>query len=391
MKAIGLMAGTSLDGIDAALVELAGSGGRVAASLLAFQTYPYSGETVRYILEASDPATGSVDKVARLNFYLGELFAEAANKLLAEAGVGAGEVDYIGSHGQTIQHLPAPVKMGRHQVRATLQVAEPSVIAARTGITTVADFRPADVAAGGTGAPLVPYVDFLLFRHQTRARFLVNIGGIANGTLLPAGMEDPLLVIASDIGPGNMIINELVARMTNRKSDYDRDGRLAARGKVIPKLLTRLLQHRFLAEPLPKSTGREQFGASLVNAILRDHPPRHKSDYQDLIATATALTAQAIHRHYRTFHAGATPAHEVIVSGGGAKNLTLMELLTGLFDPIPVASSDEYGVSALAKEAMAFAILAGETLNRRPGNLPGATGARAPVVLGKIAPAPRGR
>jgi len=388
MKAIGLMAGTSLDGIDAALVEIGRSRGRVKADLLAFKTYPYSGETVRLILEASGHSTGTVDKVARLNFYLGELFAEAAIKIMKEAGVGPDEVKFIGSHGQTIHHLPQPVKMGKYKVRATMQVAEPSVIAVRTGVDVVADFRPADVAAGGSGAPLVPYVDYLLFRSEKRSRLLVNIGGISNATMLPAGLIDPAKVTASDIGPGNMVINELVSRMTNHKEDHDRDGRYAARGKIRQKILADLLKNRFFAEPIPKSTGRETFGAGYVDAILKKQPAKNQAAYADLIATATALTAQAVHNHYQKFHAKKTPADEIIVSGGGAKNITMMRTLTELFDPVPVAASGEYGVPALAKEAIAFAILAMETVARRPSNLPGATGARKMVVLGKIAPKP---
>ena len=303
MIAIGLMAGTSLDGISAAVVELKAGRSGLEVSLRAFHTYPYSGETVRLILEASDAKTGTVDKVARLNFYLGELFAEAALKIMKAEGLTAAEVDFIGSHGQTIHHLPAPVMMAKRRVRATLQIAEPSVIAVRAGITTVADFRPADIAAGGEGAPLVPYVDYLLFRHPKRSRFLVNIGGIANGSIVPRAAQDPTArreplgrttVAASDIGPGNMVINELVSRMTNFKENYDRDGRHAARGKVNPQLLAELLKNPFFAKPPPKSTGRERFGATFVQALLAKHPPTKKGDYLELIAAATALTAAAI-------------------------------------------------------------------------------------------------
>lgn len=388
MIAIGLMAGTSLDGIDAALVDLKRSKGSVEASLLSFHTYPYTGETVRWILDASDASTGTVDKVARLNFYLGELFADAALKIIKSGRVSASDVEVIGSHGQTIHHLPDPVKMGKHKIRATMQIGEPSVIAARTGITTVADFRPADIAAGGSGAPLAPYVDFLLFRHPSRSRFLVNIGGISNGTVLEAGETDMLKIQASDIGPGNMVINELVCLMTNYKESFDRDGRYAASGSASAKLLSGLLDRQFFRSPPPKSTGREQFGAPFVDAMMKSHPARDRRSHLDLIATATELTARAIHNHYLQFHAKKSPVHEVIVSGGGAKNLTLMRMLSDLFSPIAVASSDEYGIPALAKEAIAFAILGMETLKGREGNLPGATGASNRAVLGKICPPP---
>lgn len=386
MKAIGLMAGTSLDGISAAVVELKSGSRSGMVSLLAFRIYPYSGETVRYILEASDPRTGTVDKVARLNFYLGELFAEAALDLLRRSGLKSEEIAFIGSHGQTIHHLPTAVSMGKHRVRATLQVGEPSVIAVRTGITTVADFRPADIAAGGEGAPLVPFVDYLLFHHPRRTRFLVNIGGIANGSIVSRAAKDPAAVLASDIGPGNMVINELCSRMTNFKEIFDRDGRYAARGKTQNKILAELLAGPFFAEAPPKSTGRERFGAAYVQNLLKKYPPSGKEDFLNLIATATELTAAAIHQHYEKFYARQTPVDEVIVSGGGAKNLTLMRLLSERFAPIPVAASDEYGIPALAKEAIAFAILGRETLAGRPANLPGATGAKQQVILGKIIP-----
>ncbi|MFO8056754.1 MAG: anhydro-N-acetylmuramic acid kinase [bacterium] len=388
MKAIGLMSGTSLDGVDAALVDISRTRWGVRAELLSFYTLPFSGETVRMILEASNPSTGRTDLVARLNFYLGELFAQAAHEVMRLGGVRPLEVEHIGSHGQTIQHLPDPVKIGKTRVSATLQVGEPSVIAARTGITTVADFRPADMAAGGEGAPLVPYVDYLLFRNPKRSRFLVNIGGICNGTFLPAGAGDPEAVRASDIGPGNMVIDELVQRMTNFRESYDRDGRHAAKGKVNHKLLSELLKTGFFAKPPPKSTGRERFGADFVDSIIESAGARNRRGFLDLIATAVELTAESIHRHYRRFHSEETAADEVIVSGGGAKNLVLMQSLSAKFDPVPVAASDEYGVPAAAKEAMAFAILGMETLKKRPGNLTGATGAKKRAVLGKIVPPP---
>ncbi len=384
MKAIGLMSGTSLDGIDAAVVDLERSRWGVAAKLISFVTIPYSGETLRLILEASDPATAAVDKVARLNFYLGELFSEAALKALKKCGLGPGEIEFISSHGQTIIHLPSPVKMGKHKVRATLQVGEPSVIAARTGITTVADFRPADVAAGGEGAPLVPYADYLMFRDPKKTRLLVNIGGIANCTLVPSGQSDPLKVQASDIGPGNMVVDELTRRMSNYKQSYDRDGRHAARGKVVTKILSELLGHPFFRETPPKSTGRERFGPAFVDSILEKFPPRTRGDYQNLVATATALTAESIFDYYKKFHARRNPVDEVIVSGGGAKNITLMMMLTDKFQPVPVAASDEYGIPALAKESIAFAVLGMETLKGRSANLPAATGAASRAVLGKV-------
>ncbi len=388
MKAIGLMSGTSLDGIDAALVDICRTRGGTKAKLPAFYTLPFSSETVRMIREASEASSGRVDHIARLNFYLGELFAEAANELIRIGGVHASEIEYISSHGQTIHHLPELVQMGSRKVRATLQIGEPAVIAARTGITTIADFRPADVAAGGEGAPLVPYADYLLFRHSKRSRFLVNIGGICNCTVLPAGPADPDAVRASDIGPGNMVIDELVRRMTNNRESYDRDGRYASRGKVNHELLSELSSIEFFTLPPPKSTGRESFGADFVDSLMESAGVWEKRGFLDLISTATELTAKLIHGHYRRFYADDVAVDEVIVSGGGARNPSLMQSLACRFGQVSVAASDEYGIPAESKEAVAFAVLGMETLRKRPGNLCGATGANKRVVLGKIVPPP---
>jgi anhydro-N-acetylmuramic acid kinase len=383
MKAIGLMAGTSLDGIDAALVEL----GR-RPRLLGFHSLPYDAETLAYIREASDPERGTVDGVARLNFYLGELLAAAVIGLLKKTRTPAAEVAFIGSHGQTIRHLPAARKMGRHQVRATLQIGEPSIIAARTGITVVADFRPADIAAGGSGAPLVPYVDYLLLRHARRTRLVINLGGIANFTLLPAGIADPRRVAASDAGPGNMVSDELVRRMTRGAEAYDHGGRYATSGTVDRRLLRRLLARRFFAAPPPKSTGREEFGAGFVDAMLALRPARRRQDWLDLIATAAALTSSALAAHLARFHPGVHP-DELIVSGGGIHNAAIMAGLAKSFVPARVVDSGAYGIPPQAKEAIAFALLARETLRHRPANLPSATGAHHLAILGKIVPAPR--
>jgi len=387
MTCIGLMAGTSLDGIDAAVVDLTRDRKRVRMQLRAFKTYAYNSETVRLVMEASDPATGTVDRIARLNFYLGELFAASAKKIMKEAGVSRDEVDFIASHGQTIHHLPEPVKMGRHRIRATMQVGEPSVIAERTGITTVADFRPADIAAGGQGAPLVPFADWLMFSHPRKSRLMVNIGGISNMTLLPASEADTSKIYATDAGPGNMVINQLVARMTGGKRSYDRNGRLARRGKVNKELLDELMEHEFMRRKPPKSTGRETFGEEYVRLMLDKTQCASHRDYQDLIATATVLSARALADLYNKFYAPLAAADEVIVSGGGAKNSTLMKVLSELFSPVPVAPSDRYGVPARAKEAVAFAILGMETLEGRGANLKGATGARRKAILGKVCPA----
>jgi len=383
MKIVGLMAGTSHDGIDAALVDIQGQKA-LRVKLLAFQTIPYSKPTLDLIRRASSPKTGTVDQVARLNFYLGELFAEAVLQVIAQAGLKPTAINLIGSHGQTLHHLPHPQPMGRHRIRATLQVAEPAIIAARTGTPVISDFRPADIAAGGQGAPLVPYVDFLLFRHPRQNRILLNLGGIANLTLLPAGCREVSRVKASDSGPGNMVSDELVRRMSRGRERFDRRGGYAEQGRVIPELLAELLRHPFFRKPPPKSTGREEFGTGFVDHLLARKRPRSRRAWLNLIATAAALTAHSVYRHYRQFYAAEFAADEVIVSGGGVNNRAVMRKLSELFAPATVMPIDALGVPADAKEAIAFAVLAYESWHGRPGNLPGATGAGQRAVLGKL-------
>ncbi len=387
MKIIGLMSGTSMDGITAALVDVRRRKDKVKAKVLNFRTFPYSSHTVKLIREASDPETGSIDRVTRLNYYLGELFAESALSLLSSARVRRNAVSLIGSHGQTIHHLPGPVKMGRYRVRGTMQVGEPAVIAARTGITTIADFRPADIAAGGEGAPLVPYVDFILFQHSRKNRFILNLGGIANVTVLPAGNPDTRGVTASDTGPGNMVIDALVQRITKGRKNLDDRGRQAAAGSTDEYLLRRLLMHPFFRRRPPRSCGREEFGRAFTDDLIKKTRPRNPAQWRNLIATATALTAESIYRFCRNFVPERHWPDEIIVSGGGVKNKTLMDFLAGRFQGAKVVTSDTYGIPAEAKEALAFAILAYEAYLGRPCNVPGATGAKKPAILGKIVPA----
>jgi anhydro-N-acetylmuramic acid kinase len=323
-----------------------------------------------------------VDELCRLNVLLGELFAEAAAKVADAAGLDLEDVDLIGSHGQTVRHLPKPETRLGHTTRCTLQIGEPCVIAERTGITTVADFRPRDMAAGGEGAPLVPLVDYLLFRSSNLNRAILNIGGIANITFLPAGcaLGD---VLAMDVGPGNMVIDHLAGLLTSGRERCDRGGQMASRGMVHEPLLAELMEHPFLQRPPPKSAGREDFGAGFsedlyVRALQR------KLRAEDVIATATAFTAHAVHDAVKRF----APCHvdEFVVSGGGVHNATLMRHLERLFDPIRVLALEALGMCSDAKEAVAFAVLANETLSGNPGNLPKVTGASRPAVLGKIVP-----
>lgn len=373
------MSGTSADGIDAAAVDIDPHGVHV----LALATFPYSHPLRNTVFRLFDPQTSRVDDICHLNFALGELFADAAVKLCAKSGIPLKSVDLIGSHGQTIWHDPNGRRSGRKTVRSTLQIAEPSIIAERTGITTVADFRPRDMAAGGQGAPLVPYADYILFAHPRKCRAVQNIGGIANVTFLPPKCK-PTDIIAFDTGPGNMIIDRMAELITAGRMKYDRDGRTAAQGKIDAVLLRDLLSHPFYRRRPPKTTGREVFGTTFSDVIHRKAQAAGLSDH-DILATVTALTARTIADAYRRF----LPAmpDEIILCGGGANNRTLVNMLHDELPAAKILRTDDFGISVDAKEAVSFAILAYATMKGIPNNVPGATGADHPVILGKIIPA----
>jgi len=382
---VGLMSGTSADGVDAALVEIEGCGIDTDLRLVEFVTYPFPEDMRNRVFQLFSPISGnqppagstcSVEDVCEMNFILGNIFAQAALDVIARAGLKTSEVDLIGSHGQTICHLP------NRSVRSTLQIGESAVIAHRTGIVTVADFRVADVAAGGQGAPLVPYVDFLLFRDSKKSRAVQNIGGISNATVLPAGggLED---ILAFDTGPGNMVIDETVWIITDGQKSCDLNGEMASKGVPSKHLLQKLLSHPFILRPPPKTTGREEFGAHFAHELVNEASRLGISD-ADLLATVTAYTAECIYRNYEQFILPEHDISEILVSGGGLHNLTLMDLLKERFCSIPIRSVEDFGLSSDAKEAIAFAVLANETVHGNPGNIPSATGADRPVVLGKI-------
>lgn len=378
---IGLMSGTSADGIDAALVRLhQRDTDRVDVDLLAFDTVAFPEGLSRKIIDISGPEQGRVDVICRMNFVLGELFASAAETVVRTAGFAMKDVDLIGSHGQTIHHLPERIEAFGVTTGATLQIGDPSVIAQRTGVVTVGDFRPADMARGGQGAPLAPYVDYLLFRSDHTSRGLLNIGGIANISILPAGAP-PEEVRALDTGPGNMIIDALAQTLLGQP--MDRDGQYARTGCASEPLVAAMLAHPYFSLPPPKSTGRELFGRSFQYNFIQEGRRRNLSD-ADMLATAVEITVRSVHDSYTRFLEPVTRLDELIISGGGAKNGRLHERLGALFHPIPVVMSDARGVPSDAKEAIAFAVLANQTITGRPGNLPGATGADRPAVLGKI-------
>ncbi len=364
----GLMTGTSMDGLDVALCRIE-PGPPFRWDLLAFETVALP-EALRAELLARERA--DVATVARWNVHLGRFFAEALAEVLGRHPL---TLHLIGSHGQTVYH--------EHGL-TTLQLGEPAALAERFGCPVVADFRHNDIAAGGCGAPLVPYVDLRLLASPERAVLAVNLGGIANFTALPRLPCDVDDLIGMDCGPGNMILDRLAEVFSGGRLDADIDGRFAAAGRVRDELFEELCQHRFFREPPPKSAGREQFGRTYVDDLLAVARPADDRDWFDLFATATELTAFGVHDAYGRFVAPRFAVDEVVVSGGGARNPVLMARLARRFEPIPVRPSDSRGLPVDAKEAIAFAVLASERIDERPANVPAVTGARRQVLLGKI-------
>jgi len=378
--AIGLMSGTSLDGIDAALVEIAGSGLSTRIKLKHFLSTPLEPEVAGRLLRIASGKPFTSGEVSQLNFLLGMLYSDAILKLCKQAHIEIHQVDLIGSHGQTIYHQSEPALICNRSVASTLQIGEASVIAERTGVTTVSDFRPRDMAAGGKGAPLIPYVDYLLFRDSHRGRILLNLGGIANLTLLPASARLDQIK-AFDTGPGNMVIDALVRHFTKGSKRFDSRGSIAASGKVIPHLLETILLDPFFTKRPPKTAGREQFGEEFVSRFLTRSDSSH---FEDLVCTAVELTARTVADSISKYCKSPSLYKDLIVSGGGAHNDYLLRRLAALLAQMKVLKTDDYGIPVSAKEAIGFAILANETMHLRAANVPSATGAGRPVVLGKV-------
>jgi anhydro-N-acetylmuramic acid kinase len=376
LRVLGLMSGTSVDGIDAAIAEIEGEGASLQVRQTGFVTIPYPEEVRREILEVAKGAPRSAEQICRLDHAVGDAFARAALQALEASGLDRNDLDLVGSHGQTIFHDPE-----RHM---TWQIGEPTRIAAALGVPVVADFRRADLAEGGQGAPLVPLFDALVLRSPDRGRALLNVGGISNVTVLPAGAGTDG-VFAFDTGPGNVLIDEFLRHATEGRLSLDEGGRLAAQGTVDEELLDGFLEHPYFYEKPPKSTGREVFGASFV-ALTLGTWGRSGERLEDMVATLTEFTAMSIVGSVREYVLPRAPVQEVLVSGGGVHNETLMRRLREELDDLSVEPLDVTGFSADAKEALAFAVLARETLLHRAGNIPGATGARGPVVLGHITP-----
>ena len=376
--ALGIMSGTSADGIDVALVRIAGR----KAFLEDYASFPFPREVQKVILKLGEGRPVTTGEISQLNFLLGEIFAGAALAACKKFRVAPARIAVIGSHGQTVFHQGTPSRLHGQRVASTLQIGEPSVIAVRTGITTVGDFRPADMAAGGQGAPLVPFVDFLLYRHARIGRVALNIGGIANITVIPAGaeIED---VFAFDTGPGNMVIDALVRHFTHGRKGFDRSAEMAAKGSLLPGLLRTLLRDRYFSKFPPKTAGREQYGEVYLRALLSHREARHAIP-EDLVRTATILTALSILDAFHHFVRTKAKVGELIVSGGGAHNPLLMAQLESGLSGVRVREAGELGVPGDAKEAFAFAVLGYESLHKRAANVPGATGAGKAVVLGKV-------
>lgn len=380
MKVVGLMSGTSGDGVDAALVDIRGSGHDLKVKPRSFVACPYPAGLQQRVLAVS--ARGTVSEICHLNVVLGEWFARAALRVIKQAGLEPAKIDLIGSHGQTIHHLPTAVdEPDIGSVRSTLQIAEPAIIAERTGIATVANFRPRDMAAGGEGAPLTPYVHSVLLRDKKRSRLIVNLGGISNVTYLPAG-KGLDAILAFDTGPGNMVMDGLIRRLTKGRDTMDRGGKLAAKGKVAIGLLAKLLAHPYLKRQPPKSTGREEFGDAFAEQILAAQKT-HRLKPEDVLATCSLFTAITLGSARRWLGG---PVDEVLVGGGGVRNRTLMSNLSSVFSPVPVRTFEAAGWQSKAFEAVAFAVLAYQTFHGECANVPSVTGATHPVVLGTIAP-----
>jgi anhydro-N-acetylmuramic acid kinase len=382
MLVLGIMSGTSADGMDVALAEISGAPPKLKTKLLHHTSRMMPAALRTEMLRVAEGAACTAGEISQLNFRLGMAFGDAAVSACKEFRVALPRVELVGSHGQTIFHQGRPVEFLGRRTASTLQIGEPAVIAARTGITTVGDFRVADMAVGGQGAPLVPYADYLLYVDAKVGRVSLNLGGIGNVTVLPAGAR-PGQVVAFDTGPGNMLMDALVWHFTKKKQKFDRGARLARQGAVNVKLLKELLRDPYLKLGPPKSTGREYYGRAYFQELLR-LGKKHGAGPNDLIRTTTEFTVASVVDGLKRFVLKKTKITQLIVSGGGAKNPLVMAQLAAALTPIEVVASGKVGVPEEAKEAYAFALMAYETVHRRAGNLPSATGAEEEVVLGKI-------
>ncbi|MCX7796304.1 MAG: anhydro-N-acetylmuramic acid kinase [bacterium] len=379
---VGLMSGTSADGVDASIVRIKGHSRNSKIELIYHYHYEYSSEVKELIYRLFDLEKANIPLLSDMNFLLGEIFANVAIEAIKESGLPQGEIDLIASHGQTVFHSPYPKNLGEFKVSSTLQIGEGTVIAERTGITTICDFRVRDISVGGQGAPLVPFADWILFTSKEFNRGVLNIGGIANITILPrdADIND---VLAFDTGPGNMVIDEIVRKISNGRLNFDKNGDIARKGIISNKLLEEFLSHPYFSLSPPKSTGREVFGRPFAMNLYERGKSLGLSD-EDILATTTSLTAVTIANSISQFR-----IEELIIGGGGSYNSYLIERIKGLLPNVRIRTHEDFGIPNQAKEALAFAILANEVVFNSPNNVPNATGAKKRVILGKVIPGGR--
>ena len=377
---IGLMSGTSADGIDAVLVRISGHGVGTKIEQLSFYMQPFTAKVRDRILVLASGSEGGTNELCRMNFLLGTLYADACEALCKQAGIAPSDVDFVGSHGQTFYHIPQPENYLGYSFRSTLQLGEASVIAERMGCPVISDFRVRDVAAGGQGAPLVPYTEFLLYRSEQHHIALQNLGGIGNITLLPKGCRLDE-VTAFDTGPGNMVMDALVYRLTGGAQSFDEGGRLAGAGQINQALLLRMLEDPYLWKKPPKTTGREQYGEKYIDWLLKEAESLDVS-LQDTLTTATRFTAECI--RWAIEHFCSPRPEKLIVGGGGSFNPTLMNEIRACLPDCTVLTNEDIGLDSNSKEAVAFALLANETIFGECNNAPNATGASHPTVMGKI-------
>ena len=373
--AIGMMSGTSLDGIDVLIAEIEGTFTQTKVNLIAYKTYPFEVSLLQKIRKSFSIKESDSELLCSLNFELGEAFASAANRLCEEENIRMDDVSFIASHGQTIFHIGKPYE---GLVKSSLQLGEGAVIAARCRTTVVSNFRAADIAAGGQGAPLVPYADLILFRSDLVSRAIHNIGGIANMTVLPKGCQTDD-IFAFDSGPGNMMIDYAMQKLFHKP--YDENGETAKKGKVITKLLDELMSHPYFNELPPKSTGRELFGDQLTEKLLSKY---HHHLREDIIHTLTLFTAKTIIDSYQSLILPKVDIDEIIFCGGGSYNQYLLELIQNELPSIKIRVLEDLGMNSSSKEALAFIILGNETMHMNPSNIKNATGAKHNVILGQI-------
>ncbi len=378
-RVAGLMSGTSLDGIDVVVADLVGSGTDLEIDVLCHAESPFPDEIRAYLLANSAPGSSSVQEISQLNVRIAALYADAVHRTLTLAAIDPASIDLVGSHGQTIHHVPDAVDFAGHSTTSTLQIGDASVLANLLGVPVVANFRLADMALGGQGAPLVPYFDYVCFSHATENRLLLNLGGIGNVTVLPAG-GDAGDTVAFDTGPGNMVLDALATRLLDRP--FDEDGKVAMSGTADQAVVDALLRDAYFGRKPPKSTGRERFGEEYVNSLIARMPDARA---EDMLATATALTVQSISHAVERFVRLVPAPDRLIVSGGGMRNDAIMRGLEAALAPVSVDRVTAYGVHSESKEALCFAVLAHEYMNGVPTNMPSVTGASRQTLLGQLA------